>query len=434
MPKYKFNLRTDRNTRPDEPAVVRFIIRWGGNMLTYPTGETIAPRYWCNAPDQRNHQRAKETKAFPEHPEFNERLDALLSTAKATFRKFLTDHDREPEPGELKAALDVANGRTRRRAPTCWGSSRPTCKVRKAGSTAPKETVPLRHVEPVPRHLELLRNTLPDGSSAKPRPMHFSAVDAEFVAGFTVFLTTEKKFAANTVVKYGKTLRHFLRRARMGPPVNEQVFGRNLSLREEPSEQIYLNEDELSAFYRLDLQRIPHLERARDLFIVGAWTGLRFGDLSRLQPEHVEGDRIRIPTAKTGKEVRIPLHPFVRAIMAKYGGKVPSGISNQKQNDYLKDAAALVPALQTKIMVGGTKAGVRREVARAKWQMVTTHTARRSFATNLYRGGVPARTIMAVTGHTTEQVFMRYIRLSNDEHMDIIAASPMFSTPVLKAV
>ena len=93
-----------------------------------------------------------------------------------------------------------------------------------------------------------------------------------------------------------------------------------------------------------------------------------------------------------------------------------------------------MPALQTKIMVGGTKAGVRREVARAKWQMVTTHTARRSFASNLYRGGVPARTIMAVTGHTTEQVFMRYIRLSNDEHMDIIAASPMFSTPVLKAV
>lgn len=437
MPKYKFNLRTDRNTRPDEPAVVRFIIRWGGNMLTYPTGETIAPRYWCNAPDQRNHQRAKETKAFPEHPEFNERLDALLSTAKATFRKFLTDHDREPEPGELKAALDVANGRTKAKSTDLLGFIAAYLQSEEGQFNSDRKK-PF-HFATLSRFrvtMELLKEyTARRGSSGKPRPVHFSAVDAEFVAGFTVFLTTEKKFAANTVVKYGKTLRHFLRRAKdAGHPVNEQVFGRNLSLREEPSEQIYLNEDELSAFYRLDLQRIPHLERARDLFIVGAWTGLRFGDLSRLQPEHVEGDRIRIPTAKTGKEVRIPLHPFVRAIMAKYGGKVPSGISNQKQNDYLKDAAALVPALQTKIMVGGTKAGVRREVARAKWQMVTTHTARRSFASNLYRGGVPARTIMAVTGHTTEQVFMRYIRLSNDEHMDIIAASPMFSVPALKAV
>ena len=121
MPKYKFNLRTDRTTHPDEPALVRFIIRWGGNVLYYPTGETIEPRHWCNAPGQRNHQRAKETKAFPEHPEFNDRLDALLNTAKATFRKFATDNERDPEPGELKAALDLANGRTKAKSTDLLG-------------------------------------------------------------------------------------------------------------------------------------------------------------------------------------------------------------------------------------------------------------------------------------------------------------------------
>ena len=90
--------------------------------------------------------------------------------------------------------------------------------------------------------------------------------------------------------------------------------------------------------------------------------------------------------------------------------------------------------LRTRIMVGRTVGGIRREVAREKWELVTTHTARRSFATNLYRHGVHARTIMGVSGHTTEQSFQRYIRLTNEEHADMIAASDLFQLAPLKAV
>jgi integrase len=268
-------------------------------------------------------------------------------------------------------------------------------------------------------------------------PVAFAEVDADFVAGFTAYLTAQG-YAANSVVKYGKTLREFLKRAKehkeLGKEVNPEVFHRRLTLKEEPSEQVYLNADELAAFYRVDLSAHPRLERARDLFIVGSWTGLRFGDLSRIQPEHIEGGRLRVRTSKTGKEVTIPLHPCIPAIMAKYGGRVPSGISNQKQNGYIKEAAAMVPELQVKTMEGRTKGGIRREVARAKWERITTHTARRSFASNCYRDGIPARTIMAVTGHRTEQAFMRYIRLTNDEHADIMAKSSLFTMPVMKAV
>lgn len=434
MPKFNFNLR---NASAEEETPVNFVIRWGALRLVYSTGEAIHPRHWCNAPGQRNHQRAKETKAFPEHPEFNERLDALLSTAKATFRKFVTDNDREPEPAELKAALDVATGRTKAKNADLLGFVAAYINSEEGKFNSERKTQ--FHRATISRFtvtLDLLREYVAQrGKGSASRSVPFSMIDPEFVAGFTVFLTKVKGYAANTVVKYGRTLRLFLRRAKdAGHPVNDQVFSRRLALKEEPSEQVYLNPEELAALYRLDLTARPGLERARDLFIVGAWTGLRFGDLSRLQPEHVEGDRIRIPTAKTGKEVRIPLHPFVRAIMAKYGGRVPSGISNQKQNDYLKEAAALVPELQTKVMVGRTKGGVRREGARAKWELVTTHTARRSFASNFYRDGVPARTIMAITGHTTEQSFMRYIRLNNDEHADIMARSSLFQVAALKAV
>jgi len=184
--------------------------------------------------------------------------------------------------------------------------------------------------------------------------------------------------------------------------------------------------------YGLDLSKQPRLDRARDLFIVGTWTGLRFGDLSRVRPEHIEGVRIKVPTAKTGKEVRIPLHPHVREILTKYEGGFPSGISNQKQNKYIKEVAALVPALQEKVMTGRTQGGKHVEAPSAKWELVTTHTARRSFATNLYQQGIPARTIMTVTGHRTERAFMGYIRLSPDEHMDLIAHSPLFQLAPMK--
>lgn len=91
----------------------------------------------------------------------------------------------------------------------------------------------------------------------------------------------------------------------------------------------------------------------------------------------------------------------------------------------------MVPELQERVRTARTVAGMRVEAVRRKCEPITTHTARRSFASNLYLSGVPARSIMKVTGHTTEQAFMRYIRLTDTEHLGIIAASPMFNVGLL---
>lgn len=49
-----------------------------------------------------------------------------------------------------------------------------------------------------------------------------------------------------------------------------------------------------------------------------------------------------------------------------------------------------------------------------KYELVTSHTARRSFATNLYRRGIPSTQLMLLTGHKTEDAFLRYIRVSKN--------------------
>lgn len=426
MPKYNFNLR-DSSAKGETP--VNFVIRWGNRRLVYPTREAISPRWW-NA----DRQRAKETSAFAEYPEFNERLDNLLTAAKATFRSYETDNGREPEVEELRAALDVALGRTEQRSADLFSFAAEYIAGRE-GATG--KGGKLLHATYHGRNriaLRLLKDYA--ASTRRGRRIPFGSVDKAFVDGFAKYLTTTRGLSTNTVGKYMRALREFVNKAAdEGHELRPAILKRGgIAIPEEETHKVYLNPEELAALLNFDLRAHPRLERARDLFIAGAWTGLRFGDLTRVRPEHIEGERIRIRASKTGREVTLPLHPHVRFLLNKYGGALPPAISNQKQNDYIKEAAAMVPELQERTMQGRTTAGIHAEVSRAKWEQVTTHTARRSFATNLYRSGVPARSIMALTGHRTEEVFRRYIRLDNEEHADIVAASPVFQLAPLKAV
>ncbi len=70
-------------------------------------------------------------------------------------------------------------------------------------------------------------------------------------------------------------------------------------------------------------------------------------------------------------------------------------------NDYIKELGKMIPSLHTTFSQSYTKAGSKVTVTNENWQLITTHTARRSFATNQYLSGAPILTIMAITGHKT---------------------------------
>lgn len=98
----------------------------------------------------------------------------------------------------------------------------------------------------------------------------------------------------------------------------------------------------------------------------------------------------------------------------------PAPISNQKTNDYLKEIGKMVPTLQAELVKSFTKEGSKQQTKYQKWEMLTSHTARRSFATNKYLAGTPTLTIMAITGHKTEKAFLRYIKLTSSEHAKLL--------------
>jgi site-specific recombinase XerD len=162
---------------------------------------------------------------------------------------------------------------------------------------------------------------------------------------------------------------------------------------------------------------------------VGCYTGLRFSDIANLTTANfykdITGSYILMRTKKTGQQVVIPLNSRIKEILNYYGGKMPQAISNQKTNDALKvicEKAGITKEIETKKKIGG-------ETITQVWkkcELISTHTARRSFATNAFLAGIPALSIMKITGHRAEKSFMQYVKASVMENAMVLAQHPFF--------
>lgn len=268
----------------------------------------------------------------------------------------------------------------------------------------------------------------------KNRSVDFKDMDLDFYEDWILFMQ-EKNLAKNTIGKKVQTLKIFLNYAtEKEMPVNPQYKSRRFKTISEESESIYLNAMELDQLYKLDLSERPGLERVRDQFLIGCWTGCRFGDLPQVTRGNIKDNIIHITQGKTGNKVPIPVHPVVREILEKYEGVLPPTISNQKFNDALKDIAKMAK-LNEPFHKRITKGGITRSTQYKKWEMVASHTARRSFATNLYKSGFPAISIMQITGHKTESSFLKYIKVTPEEHAKMLQEHwQQQATASLKAV
>jgi len=263
--------------------------------------------------------------------------------------------------------------------------------------------------------------------------LSFDKIDMSFYNRFVKYFQ-DKKHTTNTVGKNVKNVKVFMKEAfKRGLTTNTAFQDEEFKITEENTDQIYLNTNELEKIYNLDLSRNTRLDRVRDLFIIGCWTGLRFSDLVQLSKENIiqiDGkDFLKIKTIKTGEQVIIPLHWTIKEILKKYDGNIPRVISNQKMNVYLKELAEKAEITNTE-RIAKTRGGVRVDTTRKKCELVTVHTARRSFATNIYMADIPTITIMKITGHRTERSFLKYIRITPEENALKLAQHSIWSAPL----
>ena len=248
--------------------------------------------------------------------------------------------------------------------------------------------------------------------------LEFKDIDQDFLASFVGYLQGLNK-ATNTIAHKVISIKAVMRAAvERGLTDNERWrFFRNSS---EETDAVALDEDELRKIRDYDFSCEPRLERVRDLFLIGCWTGLRFSDVTRIRRENISEGVISIVQSKTNDLVVIPVHPVFRELWEKYNGNLPTNISNQKFNDYIKEVCRIV-GLTGRVLKSITRGGRKQTESYEKWQLVSSHTARRSFASNLYRSGFPSISIMQITGHRTETAFLKYIKVSRQEHARLLA-------------
>jgi len=271
-------------------------------------------------------------------------------------------------------------------------------------------------------------NRLGDYARHRKIRLDFDEVDLSLLNDLVRYFEEVRGFALNTIHLHVKNLKVFMKEAKeRGLHSNAAHESRRFTVRTEDTPKVYLSEEEIDLIRRVDLSQNVRLERVRDLFLIHANTGVRFSDLHKINSSNlVDEDQGRhlfqIRQEKTSAFLWIPvLHPEVISILNRYEGHSPGEsqkgrfLSNQKYNAYLKEVARLAGILG-KFTSFQTKGGKREERVQYKADLICSHTARRSFATNAYKKGLPISSIMQITGHKTESSFRKYIQLTGKEH------------------
>lgn len=257
--------------------------------------------------------------------------------------------------------------------------------------------------------------------------LRFEDITIEFEKTYLKYFQ-DKNCTTNTTGKHIKTLKKIMRSAQEEGLHNNTEYDRFRVLKADTTE-IYLTKNELELLYRCDLSDKLHHELCRDIFLIGCWTALRYSDFSRIKPHHIierNGHMfIEIITQKTNTKVIIPVNPLLRIILEKYNYQVPKTYE-QKMNKYIKEIAKELEI--NDIVEVQTNRGARLIYKNLpKYELIKTHTARRTGATLMYKSGVPSLDIMKITGHSTEKNLLKYIRVTKEETAERLTMNPFFS-------
>ncbi len=230
-----------------------------------------------------------------------------------------------------------------------------------------------------------------------------------------------KGYAHGTIMRDFKWIRTVCRHAAgNGYQLHPQFASLHVKAVKDKNPMIYLEPREIDLVR--DLSDLPdYLDNVRDWLLVACSTGQRVSDFMRMKPSMIRRDQnrsfIELTQKKTGAPVTIPLLPEVDEILKKRQGNFPRPISDQKFNEYAKEVCQRA-RIDTIIRVKKRVENHYKEGEYPKYELISSHVGRRSFATNYY-GKVSTAILKNITGHSTEQMLLKYIgKTSNDTAAD----------------
>jgi len=272
----------------------------------------------------------------------------------------------------------------------------------------------------------------------------FDEINMDFYRKYLSFLN-DQNYALNTVGKNINWLKTFMNSAQTeGYHTNVAFKNKMFKGARVEVDSIYLTKQDLDKIRAVDLTGKSYgYELARDIFMIGVWTAQRISDYNNIKKEDIQTHRIhkvvekddpehpgeKIPTVetneilvvnvsqkKTGARVAIPCSTELRGILEKYNYDIPR-LADQNVNDNMKKIAEWA-GLDEPIRIDYVEGGVRKYEIKKKYELVHTHTARRTGATLMYLSGMDYYDIMKITGHSTLQNLKKYIKADQLEVLD----------------
>lgn len=388
--------------RPDADASTPVFILFNadGQRTKIYTGYSVLPQHWS-----REEQRAKTGKGYPKENGYTN--DGLALMGEKLIEYYSKQRAKGVVPGanELRKVVEPVKEAEEQEPTkpvffTCYNSWLEICELTKRPNTLKTYRTTLRHLREFEQHTRFM--------------LTFDNLNAAFSDQFPAYLIKQRGLTDAVVKKNITILKTFLAFA-TDRGMNENLAYKRFAWKHREPDILTLTQAELQRIAGLDLTSKPYLENARALFLMGCYTGLRFSDLVSLRPEHVYGNSLRLTTTKTSDTLFIPLRPEAQLLVQRMMANEVHPITNQRLNEYVKELGKLASIDRPTERVRYQGGKRLPEQAVPKYELLTTHTARRTFVTLALKDGMWDATVRKITGHKNLKSFSRYIEVTEGD-------------------
>lgn len=427
-----------------ETSAIRAIVRHAGQRYTISVGESVTPKYWNTST-----QRCRTVRDYPDATHINARLkdwSDIVTDAINSFgvvvptQKMVRDAVAEIfRKRNLQAGGVIENEE----------EQYIVCFAEKYRDNSLKS-------ERTRKGYTTTINKLKEFEAKHRLKLRFIDIDINFYNRFKKWMmesTYEKgdkelHYTKNYIGALFKNILLFMNESK-GKKVHDfdGFMDKDFKSEKEDTDSIYLTQEEIQKIYDLEITEdllrkndyknqnlkttIKSLNEERDRFLFGCFTALRHSDYSRLDALHFKDDIIRIWTVKRDKKVFIPMHYQLRELLKRRYNILPAPISDQKHNKQIK-AIGKLAGINEEIVLTKTRGGKRIETVKSKYEFITSHTARRSGATNMYLAGVDLKFIQDILGHSKIEQTISYIKVSAEDNAKRLIDHPYFKGKPIK--
>lgn len=402
-----------KNPKGDKESLIYFsaYFKNESKKLIYSTGETITPKEWNFKNRMPNDLSGRTTRA-DNHRTINIQLNRYTDFYIKIINRYIHAEE-EITIENIRNEFDKEFKKTKTGSRDFFSvydkfmTEKINDKTDKANSTS---TI---------KRYEYNKKLLQDFEESKDVKLNFNQIDKKFYNTFINYCTNTKNHSTNTLSRNIGLFKTFMNWAVLNRYTYKLDFQEFKNIKKEITDEVALSKEQVVEIFNFDFSNNQRLERVRDLFVFGCFTGMRYSNYSKIKKNDIIDSHIKVRDVKDNrKQLNIPLNDYSSYLLKKYDYRLPE-ISNQKFNVYIKEVIKIVG--YTENIKKTSKLGNEIiETVTPFYERISSHTARRSFITIMKTDKVPDKIIMGFTGHKSLEVFNQYYKPNDIEKVDFM--------------